>query len=182
MYNRIHNKWNKFIYYFKKICTYSKKYLNLKYNCTSISNIGTILIGNKICHLLICEHIDIPNYLWSEKYNCSFSFKYFPEQYNFEYGIVFNSTAWNNTCREFILRHEIGHILLGHVDKPTNYNFTKEERTQQDFEADKYAMDTLQLSIEETIDILNCIVPKMVQNFPTNLNARIEQLREYKKY
>lgn len=181
MYNLIRNKWNEFLAHFRKLFVYSKEYINSKYGCIPITDVGVILVNNKICHLLISENLNVPNYLWSEKYNCSFSFKYFPEHDNFEYGIVFNSTAWNNKHREFILRHELGHILLGHVDKPIDHELTKKERTQQDFEADEYTMKTLRLSSEETINILNCIIPKMVRDVPTNLHDRVRHLREYRE-
>lgn len=181
MYNLIRDKWNKFFTQFRKLFIYSKEYINSKYGCIPITNVGVILVDNKICHLLISENLNIPNYLWSEKYNCSFSFKYFPGRNNFEYGIAFNSTAWNNKYREFILRHELGHILLGHVDKSVNYELTKKERTRQDFEADEYAMKALRMSSEEVIHILNCIIPRTVHDIPTNLHDRVKHLKEYRE-
>jgi len=181
MYNLIHKEWNKFLTYLHKLFKRSKEYINSRYGCIPITDVGVILVDNKICHLLISDKLNVPNYLWSEEYNCSFSFKYNSDHDNFEYGIVFNRTAWNNRYREFILRHELGHILLGHVDKSFDYELTKKERTKQDFEADEYTMKTLKLSTDETINILNYIIPKTVHDVPTNLHDRIRHLREYKE-
>ena len=67
------------------------------------------------------------------------------------------------------------------MDKSFDYELTKKERTKQDFEADEYTMKTLKLSTDETINILNYIIPKTIHDVPTNLHDRIRHLREYKE-
>ena len=42
-------------------------------------------------------------------------------------------------------------------------------------------MKALKLSTDETINILNYIIPKTVHDVPTNLHDRIRHLREYKE-